>query len=120
LRSLTTDLERSKIKVGGFPENLRGIYILTISISLFLAPNDYWGPKFFETKPLYTWSLIAMQEAIRSEPSNYKDISLSVKNSCDVLGEKDRIIDFVANSSYSPYEKTVLTNYTKYFACSGN
>jgi hypothetical protein len=117
LRSLTNDLQGSTIKSDGTSSHIRGVYIITIAFSLFLAPSNYWEPKLFETRPLYTWSLIAAREAIRNEPSNYLDISISIKNSCNTVGEKQRILDFIASSDFSPYEKTVLNSYSKHFAC---
>jgi hypothetical protein len=100
-------------------ENIRGLSIFSIALSLFMAPNDFWAPKFFETRPLHTWSLLVVKDAFFNSPSNYKDVSVRIKDSCGDSREKSEILDSIANSSFSPYEKIILTTYTEKFDCSG-
>ena len=100
------------------PGRTRGIVVTAIGFSLFLAPSNYWSPKFFETRPLHTWSLIMIRDVVRNEPSSYKDISFGIKGSCNDLGDRQRILDSIATSGFSPYEKNILGSYAKYYVCS--
>jgi hypothetical protein len=99
------------------PDRTRGIVVMAIVFSLFLAPSNYWSPKFFETRPMHTWSLIMIREVARNEPSSYKDISSGIKGSCVDWGDRQKILDSVATSSFSPYEKNILGSYAKYYVC---
>ncbi len=99
-------------------DSFRPILVLTFALSLFMAPKDYWSPKLFETRPLHTWSLITSREVLRNESSAYKEISTSIKNNCQNSNEVERILESITVSGFSPYEKTILTTYTRYFPCS--
>jgi hypothetical protein len=96
---------------------LRSVTIVVVLFSLVMPPNDYWTPKVFENRPLHTWSLIGIREYLRQTPSNYKDISLELKNSC-----KKQVVDLVSTKdllllNFSPYEKNILNSYAKFVRC---
>jgi hypothetical protein len=117
LSSLTPQHSAPKSEKRGEGINSRAIVSITIIFSLFLAPSDYWSPKFFNTRPLHTWSLIQIRDTLRSEPSNYNAISVSIKESCIAPNKTDEILDSIEMSIYSPYEKVVLASYARYIDC---
>lgn len=101
-------------------ESIRGLSIFSLALTLFMAPNDYWTPKFFEIRPLHTWYLLVVKDILSNSPSNYKDVSVRINNSCGDSKKKSEILDSVANSGFSPYEKIILTTYAKNLECSRN
>lgn len=120
LTAFATAINLSKSKNLGASVNTKGIAIFVIALSLFMAPKDYWAPKFFETRPLHTWSLIIIKDFYDNDSSSYKDISVSIKSSCRDSNGKAQLLDSITTSSFSPYEKTILTSYATYFDCHAN
>lgn len=117
LVSLSSTTEKMSSKGPRVSEGIWGITLFIITLTIFLAPKDYWSPKLLETRPLNTWSLLMIREFFLNDYSNYKDIAGIISNSCSDLGEKPRILDSINKSIYSPYEKTILKIYTRYPVC---